>query len=309
SVDPIPTSPVLCRDCYAPPLLVTHLLRHDRLTKPSAVIYGRPGKEALSFDTSSSSTSLDSASHTSESSFTTSLQGCLSAQTMLHLHLLQLLDPLGRGVGLQLHPFHLQFTLQEPLLDRADLLPPHKRYRGTSGTHSYESSDEGSPETHVISDMDLDIQADIEVETAAAATTAAATIDGLGIEPDMAVVESGFELGLAVVESESELAEAEADDEADAEIQPEGTIEIRVDVTTRIDIPNDRPMPDTIKRLEQLEESVQDMYGHMIEIPLQRIVVIEAGQTDQQAKNMIVNGERSSLLERVAALKGINTRL
>ncbi|GKC09169.1 hypothetical protein Tco_1000779, partial [Tanacetum coccineum] len=99
--------------------------------------------------------------------------------------------------------------------------------------------------TYAESDMDSDIRADIEAETAAAAMT----VDGL-----------------------------------------EGTIEIGVDITTGIDIPNDLPMPDTIERLEQLEESVQ-------------------GQTDQQARNMIADGERSSLLERVVALEGSNTRL
>ncbi|GJZ82798.1 hypothetical protein Tco_0647971, partial [Tanacetum coccineum] len=51
------------------------------------------------------------------------------------------------------------------------------------------------------------------------------------------------------------------------------------------------------------------MYGHMLEIPLQRIKVIEAGQTDQQARNMIADGERSSLLERVTALEDSNMRL
>ncbi|GKC52009.1 hypothetical protein Tco_1074754 [Tanacetum coccineum] len=175
--------------------------------------------------------------------------------------------------------------------------------------HSYESSDEGSPETHAESDMDSDIRADIEAETAAAAMTAAAIVDGLGIEPDMAVVETGFKPGLAVVESESELEEAEADYEVDAEIQPEGTIEIGVNVTTGIDIPHDLPMPDTNERIGHLEESVQGMYRRMLEIPLQRIEDIEAGQTDQQVRNMIADGERSSLLERVADLEGSNTRL
>ncbi|GJU24079.1 hypothetical protein Tco_1162700 [Tanacetum coccineum] len=192
---------------------------------------------------------------------------------------------------------------------RADLLPPHKRYRGTSAMHSYESSDEGSLETHAESDMDSDILVDIEAETAAAAMTAVAIVDGLGIEPDMEVFETGFELGLAVVESESKPEEAEADDEANAKIQLEGTIEIRVDVTTGIDIPNDLPMLDTIERLEQVKESVQGMFGHMLVIPLQRIEDIEAGQTEQQARNMIADGERSSLLERVVALKSSNTRL
>ncbi|GJZ94196.1 putative reverse transcriptase domain-containing protein [Tanacetum coccineum] len=152
--------------------------------------------------------------------------------------------------------------------------------------HSYESSDEGSPKTHVESEMDSDIQVDIEAEI----VVVAATVDGLDIELVMAAVETGFEPGLAVVESESEPEEAEADGEGDAEIQPEGTIEIMVDVTTGIDILNDLPMPDTIEQLEQLEESVQ-------------------GQTGQHARNLIADGERSSLLERVAALEGSNMRL
>nr|GEU59199.1 hypothetical protein [Tanacetum cinerariifolium] len=109
-------------------------------------------------------------------------------------------------------------------------------------------------ETHAESDIDLDIQADFKAKTVAAA----ATVDGLGIKPVMAVVETGFEPRLAVVESKSEPAEVEADDEADTEIQPEGTIEIRVDVTNGIDIPTDMHMPDTIERLEQLEEGVQE---------------------------------------------------
>ncbi|GJS16143.1 hypothetical protein Tco_0410615 [Tanacetum coccineum] len=87
--------------------------------------------------------------------------------------------------------------------------------------------------------------------------------------------------------TQSEPEEAEVDDEADVEILPEGTVKIGVDVTTSIDIPNDLLMSDTIKRLEQSEESVQD----------------------QHARNMIGDAKRSSLLERIAALEGTNMRL
>nr|GEX98840.1 reverse transcriptase domain-containing protein [Tanacetum cinerariifolium] len=213
-------------------------------------------RATLSSKTSSSGTSSgsssDSTSHILESSFTASLQS-IQISPKDHSH----------------HSSETARSPSEPLTStsipsivhtagalspaRADLPPPQKRYRGTSAMHSYESSDEGSPETHTESDMNLYIQADIEAET----TTAAATVDGLGIEPDMAVVETGFETGLVVVESESEPEEAEADYEADAEIQPKGTIYIKVDVTTGINIPNDLHMPDTIERLEKLEESVQ----------------------------------------------------
>nr|GFB69879.1 hypothetical protein [Tanacetum cinerariifolium] len=51
--------------------------------------------------------------------------------------------------------------------------------------------------------MDLEIKADIEAETAAAAMKATATVDGLGIELVMVVVEIGFKPGLAVLKSES----------------------------------------------------------------------------------------------------------
>ncbi|GKA80577.1 hypothetical protein Tco_0787269 [Tanacetum coccineum] len=162
---------------------------------------------------------------------------------------------------------------------RADLLPPHKRYR--------------------------DIRADIKAKTA----TTVVTVDGLGIKPVMIVVKMGLEPGLAVFESESEPEEAEADDKADVEIQPEGTVEIGVDVTIGIDIPNDLLMLDAIERLEKLEEGVQGMYEHILEIPLQRIEDIKARQTNQQARNLIVDDERSSLLERVAALECSNTKL
>ncbi|GKD16133.1 hypothetical protein Tco_1205291, partial [Tanacetum coccineum] len=139
-------------------------------------------------------------------------------------------------------------------LTQADILPPHKRYRGTSAMHLDESGDEGSLDMHTESDIDSDIQTDIKAETVAAATT----VDGLDIKPVMTGVEMVFEPGLAVIKSESELEEAEADDEADVEVQPQGTIKIGVDVTTLIDIPHALPMPDTIERLEQLEESVQE---------------------------------------------------
>ncbi|GJR97395.1 hypothetical protein Tco_0269569 [Tanacetum coccineum] len=223
------------------------------ITTASSIICSRirttARKSTLGSSSSTSSSSLsNSASHTSKSSFTASLQGGRNAHTMLHLHLFDLLDPLRRG-----------------------------RYRGTSAAHSHESSDEGSLETHVESDKDSDIWANIEAETMAATVI----VDGLGIKPVMVVVETGFEPRLAIVESKSKPEEVEVNNEADVEIKPEGTIKIRVDVTTRIDIPNDLLM-------------IED---------------IEAGQADQQAKNLIVDGERSSLLKCVVTLEGSNTRL
>nr|GEV98645.1 hypothetical protein [Tanacetum cinerariifolium] len=104
---------------------------------------------------------------------------------------------------------------------RADHLPPRKRYRGTSAMNSDESSYEGSPVA----------QAE------------------LGIKPVLAGVETGFMLDLAVGDSKSEPEEAEANEEADVEVQLKDTIDIRVNVAIWIDILNNLLMPDAIERL------------------------------------------------------------
>ncbi|GJT75707.1 hypothetical protein Tco_1042432 [Tanacetum coccineum] len=239
------------------------------LTSARSVARRKARRAALSLETSSSDTlsssSSDSAAHTLKSSFATSLQG-IQFPPKDHSHhssktARSSSGPLTRkrqqGSDYDT-PYLLHFL--DPLV-RA----------GTSVMHSDESSDEGSPETHTESDMDSDIQADIEDET----TMAVAMVDGLGIEPDTKMVEMSFEPGLVVVESKSEPKEAEANDEVNAEIQPEDTIEIEVDVATGID----------------------------------RIEDIKAGQTNLQAKSLIADGKRSSLLGRVAALEGSNTSL
>nr|GEU73391.1 hypothetical protein [Tanacetum cinerariifolium] len=220
-------------------------------TAPPACDTLTPGPSgSTSLETSSSSSSSDSASHTLENSFTASLQGIhISPEDHSHHSSEAVCSPSGPLTrrrpqcsdyatptsSLSAGPSWKSsrssatsipstvHTLGSLSPARADLLPPHKRYRGTSAMRSYESGDDS-----------------------------ALTIDGLDIEPVMVGVEIVFELELAVFESKSKPEEAEADDEADAKIQLEGTIEIGVNVTTRIDIPHDLPMPDTIEGLEQL---------------------------------------------------------
>ncbi|GKG63341.1 hypothetical protein Tco_0640836, partial [Tanacetum coccineum] len=57
-------------------------------------------------------------------------------------------------------------------------------------------------------------------------------------------------------------------------------MEVGVDVITRIDIPDGMLMPDVVECLEQVEEVLQDIYRHVIEIPLQRIEDIDTGQRE-----------------------------
>ncbi|GKA94476.1 hypothetical protein Tco_0816514 [Tanacetum coccineum] len=116
------------------------------------------------------------------------------------------------------------------------------------------------------------------------------------VEPDInSDVQADIDVGIATADAaaarETDVrvevgieAEAEAGEEANAEIQPKGTIEIRVDVATEIYVPNDLLTPDVVERLRQLEE-------------------------EQKGRNLIADGERSSLLERIVALKGSNKRL
>ncbi|GKC33081.1 hypothetical protein Tco_1040375 [Tanacetum coccineum] len=51
-------------------------------------------------------------------------------------------------------------------------------------------------------------------------------------------------------------------------------------------------MPDAVERLEQVKEGLQDIYKHVIEIPLQRIEDIEKGQRELEARSLIDGKER-----------------
>ncbi|GKE41915.1 putative reverse transcriptase domain-containing protein, partial [Tanacetum coccineum] len=75
------------------------------------------------------------------------------------------------------------------------------------------------------------------------------------------------------------------------------------------DIPDAMLMPDAVECLEQVEEGLQDIYDHVIEIPLQRIEDIKTGQRELESRSLIAGGERASLLEQVASLERINMSL
>nr|GFD20694.1 hypothetical protein [Tanacetum cinerariifolium] len=47
-----------------------------------------------------------------------------------------------------------------------------------------------------------------------------------------------------------------------------GTIEVGVDMVAGIGIPDAMLMPDAVERLEQVEEGLQDIYKHVMDIPL-----------------------------------------
>ncbi|GJX89801.1 hypothetical protein Tco_0343127 [Tanacetum coccineum] len=167
---------------------------------------------------------------------------------------------------------------------RADLLPPRKRFKD-----SYSSDDT------VEEDIDADVLADIEADA-----TAIKVAEDMDVEAGVDV-SIGMEVDVRV--------DIEDKDEGEAKPSDRGTVEVGVDVVAWIDIPDGMLILDAEERLDQVEKVVQDIYGHVIEIPLQRLEDIESGQRELEARSLIPGGERASLLDRIAALERRNTRL
>ncbi|GKF25718.1 hypothetical protein Tco_0081612, partial [Tanacetum coccineum] len=105
-----------------------------------------------------------------------------------------------------------------------------------------------SPEDSVEEDIDIDVLEDNEA-------------DATAIEVDVGV---------------------DVEDEVKDEVESsdKGTIEVGVDVVVGIDIPDGMLIPDAMEHLEQVEEGLQDIYEHVMEIPLQRIEDIETGHKE-----------------------------
>ncbi|GJV49677.1 hypothetical protein Tco_1439889 [Tanacetum coccineum] len=167
---------------------------------------------------------------------------------------------------------------------RPDLLPPHKRFR-----------DSISPEDCVEENINTDVLEDIKAD---------ATVDEVAVDRD---VEARVDACIGMEVDVRVNVEDEVEDEVTSSNR--GTMEVGVDVVVRINILNGMLMHDAVEHLEQVEEGLQDIYDHIIEIPLQRIEDIKTGQRELEARSLIDGGERDSLLEQVASLERINARL
>nr|GEX85822.1 hypothetical protein [Tanacetum cinerariifolium] len=131
---------------------------------------------------------------------------------------------------------------------RADLLPPHKRFR-----------DSISPEDSVEEDIDTDVLEDIKAD----ATTIEVVVDkNVKVGIDVGI---GMEINVRI------------DVEDEVESNDRGTMDVGLDVVTRINIPDGMLMPNAVERLE--------------------------------GKEYIAGGERASLLEHVASLERSNARI
>ncbi|GJR25843.1 reverse transcriptase domain-containing protein [Tanacetum coccineum] len=142
---------------------------------------------------------------------------------------------------------------------RADLLPPRKRFRISS-----------SPKDSIEEDIDTNVLEDIEVD----ATAVEVAVD-MDVE---ARVDAGIDMEVDVRMGVEDKVEDEV------ESSDRGTMEVGMDLAARIDIPDAMIITDAVERLEQVEEGLQDIYDHVIKIPLQRIEDIETGHRELEMR-------------------------
>ncbi|GKA59313.1 hypothetical protein Tco_0758626 [Tanacetum coccineum] len=168
---------------------------------------------------------------------------------------------------------------------RANLLLPRKRFR-----------DSISPEDSVEEDIDADELVDIEADT---------TVIEVALDRDVvARVDAGIDMEVEVGVN----VEEEVEDKVKS--SDRGTMEVRVDVVAMIDIPDGMLMSDAVERLEQVEEVLQDIYRHVIKIPLQRIEDIETGQREWrrgEAIEKLVNRRVEEALAAYEVTRDANT--
>ncbi|GJX08826.1 hypothetical protein Tco_0196758 [Tanacetum coccineum] len=140
---------------------------------------------------------------------------------------------------------------------------PPMTSESSAGDSSSESStgpsrkrcrDSISPEDSVEEDIDMDVLEDIEAD---------ATAVEVSVDRDVEVrVDAGINMEADVGDDVKDKVEDEV------ESSERGTMEVGVDVAVGIDIPDAMLMPDAVERLEQAEEGLQDIYDHVLEIPL-----------------------------------------
>nr|GEU56667.1 hypothetical protein [Tanacetum cinerariifolium] len=168
----------------------------------------------------------------------------------------------------------------------SSIRPSRKRCRPPAATRFRDSI---SPEDSVDEDIDTDVLDDIRAD----AMVVEVTVDR-DVEAEIdAGINTEIDVGIDI--------EEEVEDEVES--SDRGSMEVGLDVVAGIDIPDGMFMPDVVKRLKQVEEGLQDIYDHVIEIPLHRIEDIETGQRELEAGSMIASGERASLLEHRELMK------
>nr|GEV56368.1 hypothetical protein [Tanacetum cinerariifolium] len=152
-----------------------------------------------------------------------------------------------------------------------------------------------SSEDSVEKDIDTDVLEDIEADAMAFE---------VAIDRDL---KAGVDTGIGMEVDVGVDVEEEVEDEVES--SDRGTIEVGVEMVAVINIPDGMHMSDAVECLEQVEEGLQDIYEHVMEMPLQRIKDIETRQRELEVRSLIAGRERASLLKQVVSLERSNARL
>nr|GEU97950.1 reverse transcriptase domain-containing protein [Tanacetum cinerariifolium] len=163
---------------------------------------------------------------------------------------------------------------------RVDFLPPLKRFR-----------DSISPEDSVEEDIDTDVLEDIE-----AGTTAVEVAVDRDVEARIdAYIGMKIDVGIDV--------------EDEVESSDRRAMKVGVDMDAGIDIADGMLMPDAMEHLEQVEEGLQNIHDHVIELHIQRIEDIKTAPRQLEASQLIASGERASLSDRTRSLERENLKV
>ncbi|GKE64143.1 hypothetical protein Tco_1518304 [Tanacetum coccineum] len=176
---------------------------------------------------------------------------------------------------------------------RADLLPPHKRFRYSySSEASIEEDTEIDPiESEV--DMELGIGDRDDVRDHVEIEFRDVRVDTEGYEADTSAgdtVEVGIDPMSAPIVKE-EIVEPAGEDSSDLS----GT---RDDIVKSFE---DMPI--------DLDDVVRDFYHHMSEVRIDRIIEIETAQRRLKADQLIARGQRVSIIERIDSLRLENLKV
>ncbi|GJS66863.1 putative reverse transcriptase domain-containing protein [Tanacetum coccineum] len=178
-------------------------------------------------------------------------------------------------------------------LTRADLLPPHKRFRDSYSSEAIiEEETEIDPiETKI--DMELGIGDGDDVRDLVEIDPRDVRDDTEEYEADASAgdtVEVGIDLMSAPI-VEEEIVEPAGEDSSDSSGTRDGIVRLFEDMPI------------------DLDDDVRDFYHHMFEVRIDRIVGIETVQRQLEPDELIARGQRVSMIERIDSLRLENLKV
>ncbi|GKC51606.1 hypothetical protein Tco_1074351 [Tanacetum coccineum] len=168
-------------------------------------------------------------------------------------------------------------TADSPFI-RADMFPPRKRLRDPSSTYCHEVSVEVSTEMDIKDSIKAGVEGDIKRDTEDSHESNTELDTNSGILPDIEADNAAEAATAIAADTATNVVAAvkgvgDNEEEDDAEFSAKGTVEIRVDVVTEPEVPDDIPVHTIVESGSRetfkigLDVVIQQLYDHMIEFP------------------------------------------